>query len=421
MHCKSERRRALAWALYDWGNSAYATTVMAGFFPIFFKQVWAADLSAVESTFRLGLINSIAGIVIVLLAPLLGAVADTIGARKRFLLIFAALGILSTALLPLVAAGEWLAAMLLYLAASIGFSGSIAFYDSLLLFVAREEDYERTSALGYALGYLGGGLLFAANVWMTLDPSLFGLADKGEAVRTAFYMVAAWWLFFTLPLARCVEEPKGEGSGAWTALRGGIAALRDSWNHIRQLRTVAIFLFAYWFYIDGVDTIVRMAVDYGLSLGFESTDLIVALLITQFVGFPSALLFGRLGERLGPKRGIFIGLAVYVAVVLWAYAMESVAEFYALAVVVGLVQGGIQALSRSLYARLIPRDRSAEFFGFYNMLGKFAVVLGPLMVGSVAELSGSPRLGILSVLLLFMLGALLLSRVDVERARVVMN
>jgi len=405
-------RTVLAWTLYDWGNSAFATTVMAGFFPIFFKQYWSAGVEVTESTFYLGLANSIAGLVIVLLAPILGAIADRASHRKRFLIFFAFLGICMTALLPLAAKGEWAWAALFYVAATLGFSGSISFYDSLIVFVTEPERFDKVSALGYAMGYLGGGLLFAVNVAMTLKPALFGLADAAEAVKLSFFSVALWWALFTVPLALWVHEPESKGVGTLGAVRQGLLQLRDTFHEIRKLRVVFLFLLGYWCYIDGVDTIVRMAVDYGLSIGFSSDSLIVALLITQFVGFPAAIGFGYLGNWLGAKAGIYIAIAVYAAIVLWASRMESEVEFYGLAIGIGLVQGGIQSLSRSLYARIIPTDKSAEFFGFYNMLGKFAVVLGPIMVGWAGVASGSPRLGILTLLLLFALGAFFLSRVD---------
>jgi UMF1 family MFS transporter len=413
---KIEKKR-LSWVLYDWGNSAYATTVMAGFFPVFFKEYWSAGTTAAQSTFYLGIANSLASLLIVLLAPLLGAIADQCAARKRFLLFFAFLGICMTALLPLVAQGQWPWAVLLYVMATIGFSGSITFYDSLIVFVTTPARLDQLSALGYAMGYLGGGLLFALNVWMTLQPGLFGLADAAEAVRLSFYSVALWWLLFTLPLALWVREPgRRAGGGALRAVRGGLRQLRDTLRHIRQLRTVYLFLFAYWCYIDGVDTIVRMAVDYGMSLGFNSNSLIVALLITQFIGFPAAIAFGYLGKRIGAKNGIYLAIVAYVLIVVSASRMDSEQEFYGLAIAIGLVQGGIQSLSRSFYARLIPQEKSAEFFGFYNMLGKFAAVFGPLMVGWVGALSGNPRLGILTLLLLFFAGALLLSRVPDSEA-----
>ncbi len=412
----SERRRVLSWALYDWANSAYATTVMAGFFPLFFKQYWSVGVAETTSTLRLGIANAAASLIIVILAPLLGAVADQCGARKRFLLLFAALGVLSTALLPLVAEGQWVMAVLVYVLASVGFSGSVSFSDSLLVFVTSPERFDRVSALGYALGYLGGGMLFALNVWMTLQPQLFGLADATEAVRWSFFSVALWWALFSVPLALWVTEPRNErvGKGARQAVVDALAQLRDTLRHIRQLRVVWLFLLAYWFYIDGVDTVVRMAVDYGLSLGFSSTSLIAALLITQLVGFPAALAFGLLGRHWGERRAIFLAIAVYLGVVVWAVYMESEQEFYMLAAIIGLVQGGIQALSRSFYARLIPKERSAEFFGFYNLLGKFAAVLGPLLVGVVGALSGSTRAGMFSITILFVIGAVLLWRVRPE-------
>lgn len=407
-----EKRQILAWSLYDWGNSAFATTVMAGFFPVFFKQYWSAGVEGIESTFHLGLANSLASLVIVLLAPILGAIADSSSRRKRFLVFFAFLGVCMTALLPLVGQGQWQWAVLFYVMATIGFSGSVTFYDSLIVFVTGPSRYDMVSALGFAMGYLGGGLLFAVNVWMTLDPALFGLADAADAVKLSFMMVALWWALFTVPLVLWVTEPAGAGPGYIAAIRGGLSQLRETFRAIRALRVVFLFLLGYWCYIDGVDTIVRMAVDYGLSLGFSSDSLIVALLITQFVGFPAAVAFGYLGNRLGPKNGIYIAIAAYVVIVLWAAGMDSEGEFYGLAIAIGLVQGGIQSLSRSLYARIIPADKSAEFFGFYNMLGKFAAVIGPVMVGAAGMASGSPRIGILTLLLLFGLGAFFLSRVD---------
>ncbi len=411
-------RTVFSWALYDWANSAFATAVLAGFFPIFFKSWWSADLAATESTFRLGLANSLASTVIVILAPVLGAIADVGGVRKRFLLLFATLGIVMTAGLYFVGQGQSETALVLFVLASIGFSGSVVFYDALIVSVTDESHYDVASAWGYALGYLGGGLLFAGTVAMTLWPDVFGLADAAEAVRVSFLCVAAWWLIFSLPLVLWVPEPPGGGELRFgAAVRGGFRQLAATFRKVRRLRVVALFLLAYWLYIDGVDTVVRMAVDYGMSLGFDTNSLITALLITQFVGFPAAIGFGLLGQRIGPKPAILVAIGVYIGVIVWAYFMQSAAEFYGLAVVIGLVQGGVQSLSRSLYARLIPPDQSAEFFGFYNMLGKFAAILGPLIMGVVGMLTGSPRLSILAVGLLFVAGGLLLLFVDVERGR----
>jgi UMF1 family MFS transporter len=406
-------RQKWGWAMYDWANSAFATTVMAGFFPVFFKQYWNAGVPVTESTFHLGLANSLASLLIVAMAPLLGAIGDYLGRRKAMLLGFALLGLVMTGGLYLVGEGEWRLAAGLYVLAVIGFSGSNIFYDSLLPFVSRRDDLDRVSALGYSLGYLGGGILLGLNVFMTLNPQWFGLADAALAIRLSFVMVASWWLVFSIPLMALVPEPKNHPHAVTTEILGiGFRRIGNTLRSIRQLRHVWLFLVAYWLYIDGVDTIIRMAVDYGLSLGFEQENLILALLITQFTGFPAALLFGRLGSRHGPRAGIFLALLIYMAITVLGALMDEVTDFYLLAFAIGLAQGGIQSLSRSLYARMIPVGQTAEFFGFYNMLGKFAAILGPLMIGWVGVTTGNPRAGVLSLLVLFVAGAVLLSKVN---------
>jgi UMF1 family MFS transporter len=410
-----DKKKVISWALYDWANSAFATTVMAGFFPIFFKQYWSAGSTAVESTFRLGAANSIASLIIVAAAPVLGAIADRGSAKKRFLLFFAIMGILMTGALFVVKEGNWLLASALYVCGLIGFSGANVFYDSLLVFVVRQRKIDFVSALGFALGYLGGGLLFAFNVFMTQKPELFGFSGPAEAIRISFISVAVWWAVFSIPIMIFVEEPaeKSEPFRLKT-IENGFKQLLHTFDEIRKLRLVFIFLLGYWLYIDGVDTIVRMAVDYGLAIGFKAEGLVLALLITQFVGFPSAIAFGKIGEKFGPKTGIFIGIGVYILITFWAYFMSREIEFYLLAVGIGLVQGGVQSLSRSLYARIIPKNKSAEFFGFYNMLGKFAAVIGPILMGWVGVASGNSRVGILSLIVLFVAGIFFLSRVNVE-------
>jgi UMF1 family MFS transporter len=328
------------------------------------------------------------------------------------------MGIVMTGALWLVAKGDWGFALILYAMAIIGFSGGNIFYDALLVEVAPEQDFDVASALGFGLGYLGGGLLFAFDVLMTLYPGFFGLPDTAAAVRLSFLSVAVWWALFSVPVFLFVRE-RGESAGVrlLPAVRDGLRQLVATFAQVRQLRMTFLFLLAYWLYIDGVDTVVRMAVDYGLSLGFEANGLMVALLITQFVGFPAAIAFGRFGQRRGARNGIMTAIFAYLLIILWAYRMEQTWEFYALAAAVGLVQGGIQALSRSFYARLIPRDKSGEFFGFYNMLGKFAAVVGPVMMGWVGVVTGSPRLSILSLAVLFVAGAVLLALVDEGKGR----
>lgn len=404
-------RSQLSWAFYDWANSAFATTVIAGFFPLFFKQYWSQGTPVTESTFWLGFGNSFASLVIVVLAPLLGAFADAGGLHKRLLGSFALLGILATAGFFLVAEGQWQWAIALYVIAIIGFSGANVFYDAMLPMLTRPAERHSLSALGYALGYLGGGLLFLVNVLMTLKPDWFGLADAAEAVRIAFLSVAVWWLVFMLPLLTGVREQQA-ASPDGLSMHASLRTLKQTVARLRALPNVWLFLVAYWLYIDGVATIIRMAVDYGMAIGLPSNSLIVALLMVQFIGFPATLVFGRIGDRYGAKRGLWIGLWAYVIATFFAVFMNSVIEFYALAVVLGLVQGGVQSLSRSLFSQLIPEERNGEFFGLLNMLGKAAAVIGPLMVGVVAATTGNSRLGLLSILILFFLGMWFLRKVE---------
>ena len=411
-------RRVVAWALYDWANSVFATTVIAGFFPIFFKEYWNAGVDPVVSTARLGFANSLASAFLLLTAPVLGALADGSGARKKFLGVFTALGVAMTALLWGVPEGHWSTASTIYVLASAGFSGAIIFYDALIVGVCPPERYDQVSAFGFSLGYIGGGVLFAVNVAMTLTPEFFGLADAAEAVRLSFVTVAVWWAVFSLPLFRAVPEPGArlsiEDVGASTAralaasVGGSLRSLARTFREYRSHRLAGLFLLAYFFYIDGVHTVIRMAVDYGLSLGFPSESLIVALLITQFVGFPATLAFGYAAKRIGAKPALYFGVAVYVGVAVYAYFLSTVVEFYVLAAVVGMVQGGVQAISRSLYARFVPAAKSGEFFGFFNMLGRFAAIIGPSLVAVTGLLTGSSRLGILSVALVLIVGMVLL-------------
>lgn len=428
------RKGIWGWAMYDWANSAFATTVMAGFFPIFFKDYWSAGADVNVSTAQLGLANSMASLIVALMAPILGAIADKGSTKKKFLIFFAYLGALMTAGLFLVQQGDWAMAIFVYIMGIIGFSGANIFYDSLLPSVTHKDNIDRVSGLGFGMGYLGGGLLFALNVAMTLMPETFGLEGAAQAVRLSFLSVALWWGGFTLITIFWVEEDVPEGTQKGLAvIKAGFQQYLDTWKKIKHLKVVSLFLAAYWFYIDGVDTIIRMAVDYGMSIGFESSDLIIALLITQFVGFPAAIIFGRLGERWGVRRSIYLAIFAYIIITFWGVLMTKPIEFYSLAIAIGLVQGGIQALSRSYYSRLIPKGQEGEFYGFYNMLGKFAAILGPLLIGVVGltikgtlgPLANTPeqleavgqiasRWGIGSVVLLFVIGAILFKFVDEE-------
>ncbi|HEX5132481.1 MAG TPA: MFS transporter [Candidatus Krumholzibacteria bacterium] len=406
---RSIDRPAFAWALYDWGNSAFSTTVMAGFFPLMFKQYWSSG-DASMSSFRLGLASSLASLVIALSAPALGAIADAGGSRKRFLLATAAIGIAGTAGLFFVGAGQWAMAATVFVIATIGFSASMIFYDALLMDVSTPATSDYVSAFGFAIGYLGGGVLFLLNIVMYKSPATFGIATPEDAARWSFLSVAMWWALFSIPLARAVRERAPAGRQAGTTRRG-LHDLVETIRHLRRHRVVLLFLLGYWFYIDGVHTIVRMGIDYGMSLGFPAGTLIAALLLIQFVGFPASLAFGKIGERYGAKTGIYIAIAVYAGICLWGYRLARPSEFYALAVAIGLVQGGINSLSRSYYSRLIPEDQSAQFFGYYNTIGRFSAVLGPVLMGWVSVTTGNPRLSMLALIAFFVVGAMFLARV----------
>jgi len=415
---KENKRAVWSWAFYDWANSAYSTTVMAGFFPLFFKEYWADPHNPSQSTFYLGMANSIASMVVAALAPLLGSVADQGSIKKKFLTFFAFLGVIMTGGLWMVAQGNWQMAVLFYVIATIGFSSGIVFYDALLPGLASEERVDAVSSLGFGLGYLGGGLLFLVNVFMYLKPEIFGIPDGATAIKLSFLSVAVWWAVFTIPLILFVPEPKNyETIDFNNAIRMGWVQLVQTFKEIRNMKVVGTFLLAYWFYIDGVDTIIRMAVDYGMSLNFPGESLIIALLIVQFVAFPAALIYGWLASKIGAKTGIMVGIIAYSFITLLGYFMTEAWHFYVLAILIGLFMGGIQALSRSLYTRIIPPDKSAEFFGFYNMLGKFAAIIGPALMGTIALVTGSARLSILSILLLFILGAFFLNKVDVKEGK----
>jgi UMF1 family MFS transporter len=429
-----QKRSIWSWAMYDWANSAFATTVMAGFFPIFFSAYWSAGVDGVDTTARLGFSNSIASLIVALLAPFLGAIADKGSAKKKFMFTFAFLGIVMTGGLFMIHQGQWQIAALFYILATVGFSGGNIFYDSLLPGVASEKKIDYVSSLGYAMGYIGGGLLFLVNVMMYLKPEIFGIADDTMAVKLSFLSVAVWWALFSIPIFLWVEEPKFgiRDPGIWKAVKAGWKQLMGTFKEIRHLKVVGMFLLAYWFYIDGVDTIIRMAISIGTALGFPTSALIVALLITQFVAFFGSLLYGLLAKKIGAKQSLFVGIIAYSVITMIGFFMSQVWHFYVLAMAVGLFQGGIQAISRSFYSRIIPENKAAEFYGFFNLLGKFAAVIGPSLMGVVGLLTRNAgdlqigslhlenmgiRLSVLSVLVLFIIGGILLTRVNVDEGK----
>ena len=405
-------KNAWKWAFYDWANSGFATTVMAGFFPIFFKSFWAGDLEAAQSTFVIGSVNSLIGLLIAISAPILGAIADAGKTKKRFLFIFAALGILATGYLFFIPESSWKLAVVFYGLGVIGFSGGNIFYDALIVSVSSPDERNRTSSLGFSLGYLGGGLLFLLNVAMYLYPHWFGLSGPADAVLWSFLSVAIWWFIFSMPLLLYVKETsdlveKENNNIVSTAFTNLLSTAKS----VRNYKNVVIFLLAYFLYMDGVDTIIRMATSYGSDIGLSASSMISALLLTQFIGFPATLVFGFYADKFGYKESLTFAIIVYIGVVLFSSQMDTATEFFIVAGIIGLVQGGVQAISRSYFSNLIPQDKAAEFFGFYNFIGKSSVFLGPFMVSGIALLTGSPSIGILSLLILFIPGLILLWKV----------
>lgn len=411
----TKNKEIISWSLYDWANSTFSTTVMAGFFPIFFKQYWSTASEVTVSTWYLGLANSIASIIVASLAPFLGAIADKASVKKKLLILFAFIGIISTGSLSMVSQGQWKIAIIFYVAASIGFMSANIFYDSLLPSVAPKEKREFVSSLGYALGYIGGAILFLINVTMYLNPQFYGITDAPTAIKLSFLTVAIWWAVFSIPVIIFIKEPTVQNDiGVLRSIKMGMSQLITTIQSIRELKIVTTFLIAYWLYIDGVDTMIRMSVDYGTSLGFSSSSLITALLMVQFIAFPATLVYGWFAGKIGVKRAILVGIIGYALISVLGSMVSKEWHFYVLAVFIACFQGGIQALSRSLYSRIIPESRSAEFFGFYNMFGKFAAIVGPPLMGYVGLITGNPRYGILSIIILFILGGYFLMKVDVE-------
>ena len=417
-----KNKEIISWSLYDWANSTFSTTVMAGFFPIFFKQYWSTAADVTLSTWYLGLANSIASILVASLAPFLGAIADKASVKKKLLIFFAFIGVISTGSLSMVSQGYWRVAIIFYIAASVGFMSANIFYDSLLPSVAHKEKRDFVSSLGFALGYIGGAILFLINVTMYLNPEFYGIADAPTAIKISFLTVAVWWAVFSIPILIFVKEPLVQiDIGVFQSIKLGWSQLISTLKSIRELRIVATFLVAYWLYIDGVDTMIRMAVDYGTSLGFSSSSLITALLMVQFIAFPATLIYSWLAGKIGIKNGIMVGIIGYALISILGSMVSEEWHFYALAVLIACFQGGIQALSRSLYSRITPESRSAEFFGFYNMFGKFAAIIGPPLMGYIGLITGNPRYGILSIIILFILGGYFLAKVDVEEGERLAN
>ena len=414
-----EDRQALSWAMYDWANSAFATTIMAAVFPIFYASVAGANLAGNEASVRFGYTTSLALLLVAISGPVLGAIADFLGAKKRLLAFFVGTGVVFTASFWFIGQGDWLLASVLFIGANIGFAGANIFYDSLLPHVASPRVIDRLSTAGYALGYLGGGILLVVNIAWILSPSTFGIPDVETATRMAMLSVPVWWALFSIPLFLYVREPGRRVAAHERATANpitvGFARLWKTFHELKQYKHLLLFLFAFWLYGDGINTIVKMATIYGTEIGIGQTDLIGALILTQFIGIPFSFAFGWLVGRIGVKQSIYLALTVYLMISITAFFISEAWHFWALASAVALVQGGSQALSRSLFSRMVPRSRSSEFFGFWSVSGKFAGILGPLLFAVVGQLTGGSRFSIISLVVFFVGGMLVLTRVDIEK------
>jgi UMF1 family MFS transporter len=403
-------KEILSWSLYDLANSVFTVTVISGFFPLFLKHYWASNLPATESTYYLGIANFIAGLILLFISPYLGAFSDKQANKKQSLVFFAGFGMLFCASLAFVPLGAWQWAILLYILAVVGFQGANIFYDSLLLTVANKSQVDYVSSLGYALGYIGGGVFFLGAVFLYLKPEWFGLQSGVQGIQLSFVAVAIWWALFSLPLIFFVRESKKTAAHFLESLMGAFLQLKTTLQNIQKYRTVFSFLIAYWFYIDGATTLIKMAVDFGITLGFPASSLIIALLLVQFIAFPCSLLYYKFGKKIGIKRALLLSIFAYGVITMLGYFMQSVLHFYLLAFCIGIFQGGLFALSRSYYSQLIPQKQAGEFFGFYTLWTRFASLLGPLMVGVIAKYTANPRTAILSIVLLFAIGGFLLMK-----------
>lgn len=415
------RKDLRAWAMYDWANSAFQTTIIATVFPIYFQRVASEGLTEAQATSRYAWATTIAILIVAIVAPILGAIADYAAVKKRFLAIFMMIGVTATAAMYGIGRGDWMLALVLFVIGNIGVAGSIVFYESLLPHLVSEEQLDRVSSAGYAIGYLGGGVLLAINLLMLQKPELFGIADVGTATRLTFVSVAVWWFAFSIPLFRHVPEPvrqverdeKPSGNAFVAAFKRNI----ETFHELRRYRQAFLFLLAFLLYNDGIQTMIRMATTYGTNIGLPQSAMISALLMTQFIGVPCSFMFGAFAGRVGAKPAVFVGLAVYLFITALGYFMSTSWHFFALATLVGIVQGGTQALSRSMFASMIPRHKSSEFFAFFGVFERYAGVLGPAIFAYVVQSAGESRTAILAIGIFFIVGGAILSRVNVDEGR----
>jgi len=401
-----------SWIFYDWANSAYSIIITTAVFPLYYKAVATdAGVSMSNSTAYLGYTVAIATFILALIGPLLGTIADYEGLKKKFFLFFFLMGTASTLSLAFVPNGNWLWLLIIYTITAVGFHGANIFYDAFLVDVTPEERMNKISARGFGLGYIGSTIPFIISIAIILlaDKEIIPLATP-TASRIAFVITAIWWFVFTIPMVINVHQIHGIKREP-NMLASSFRRLGGTFKEIRKYRTVFLFLLAYFFYIDGVGTIISMSTAYGSDLGISATNLLIILFVTQVVAAPFAILYGKLAQKFTGKKMLYVGIVVYIIVCIYAFFMKTTMDFWVLAMLVATSQGGIQALSRSYFARLVPKEKSNEFFGFYNIFGKFASVMGPLLVGVTAQLTGSSAYGVFSLVILFIIGITILSRV----------
>jgi len=407
-----------AWALYDCANSAFWTTVILAVFPPFFGDYAASGMPAADATARFAWSTTLAVTIVALIAPVLGAMADYRALKKKMLGVSVAVGVLATLLMATIGRGEWVYAASLFIVANIAVATSLVFYDSLLPHLAAPDELDRVSTAGFAVGFLGGGVLLVVNLLWIVSPTTFGLPDTLTAIRLSFISVGVWWLAFSIPLFRRVREPavvlEADETGREAAIRVAFVRVWEAFHRLRGYRNAFLMLVAFLLYNDGIQTIIRMASIYGAEIGIDRNAQIAAFVLVQFIGVPCAFLFGAAAGWVGAKPALMFALAVYIGIAVLGYFMTTTWQFFALAAAVGTVQGGSQALSRSLFARMIPKHKSSEYFGFFAVFEKFAGIAGPALFAASITLFGSSRAAVLSVIVFFILGAMVLTRVDVQ-------
>lgn len=401
-----------SWAFYDWGNSAYSIIITTAVFPLFYKSAATeAGVSLSDSTAYLGYTIAIFTFILAMIGPIMGTVADYEGMKKKFFTGFFLLGTVSTAMLAFIPSDNWLMLLICYTFAALGATGSNLFYDAFIVDVTTEKRMNTVSAFGYGLGYIGSTIPFILSIAVILLATNEVIpVSVINASRIAFLITAVWWIVFTIPLLRNVHQ-RYYIEREPNPVAQSFKRLGKTIREIRQYRALFLFLIAYFFYIDGVGTIISMSTAYGTDLGLSSTSLLIVLFVTQVVAAPFAILYGRLSERFTGKKMLYVGICVYIVVCIYAFFLETITDFWILAMLVATSQGGIQALSRSYFGKLVPKENSNEFFGFYNIFGKFAAILGPLLVAVTSQVTGNSSMGVFSLVILFIIGLIILSRV----------